>query len=135
MTRNATFEFTTNLNPKIVLEQISKLWLGLGYEVDIYTLETFVCNIEDKITLFCTLDYIYGASEEEEMIRKVVAYLLNISLEQKIYYYRYMEARSTDDLDERKKTPIEITVDDLFREEYEPSLSGIIDLRYVIRLK
>ena len=132
MTRNATFEFTTNLNPKIVYEQLSELWQGIGYEVDLYTLETSACLLQEKMTLFCTLDYIYGASEEEQMMREVVDYLFKIAIDRQFYYYRYCEARSMDDIKSREKPPIKITVDDLFREEYEPSLSGNIDLRYAI---
>jgi hypothetical protein len=132
MTRNATFEFATNLQPKIVSMQLSNLWFGVGYEVDIYTLDPFVCVLNDTIALCCTLDYIMGASEEEIMMRQVVDYLLKISIEHKIYYYRDYEANSRWDLEEKKKPPTKITIDDLFTEEYEPSLGGNIDLRFVI---
>jgi hypothetical protein len=132
MTRNATFEFTTNLQPKIVSMQLAKLWFGVGYEVDIYTLDSSICMLKDITTLCCTLDYIWGASEEELMIRQIVDYLLKISVEYKIYYYRYSEANSMWDIEERKKPPIKITVDDLFTERYEPSLSENVDSRFVI---
>jgi hypothetical protein len=133
MTRNATFEFTTNLQPEIVSMRLSKLWFGVGYTVDIYTLDSFVCVLNDIITLCCTLDYIMGAPEEELMMRQVVNYLLKISIDHKIYYYRYYEANSRWDLEEKKKPSTKITIDDLFTEEYEPSLSGNnIDSRFVI---
>ncbi len=146
MTRNATFEFTTNLRPHRVLKDVSKLWTGLGYEADIYTLETCAaikdgiplsCTLdyENNITLFCTLDYVYGEPEEEQMIRKVANYLMKIAIDQRIYYYRYSEAMSMSNAEERGKEPTEITIDALFYPEYEPSLSGNIDLRYVINFR
>jgi hypothetical protein len=118
MTRNATFEFTTNLQPKIVSMQLSKLWFGLGYEVDIYTLDSSICMLNDTIKLCCTLDYFMGASEEEVMMRQVVDYLLKISIEHKIYYYRYYEADSRWDLEQEEKLSTKIAIDDLFTEEY-----------------
>jgi hypothetical protein len=143
MTRNATFEFMTNLRPNKVLEDVSKLWTGIGYDVDIYTLETcdaikdsipLFCSLDYKnsIILFCTLDYVYGEPEEEQMIRKVANYLIEIAIDHRIYYYRYSEAMSMYSSEERRKEPTKITVDDLFYPEYEPSLSGNIDLRYMI---
>jgi hypothetical protein len=70
--------------------------------------------------------------EEEQMMRQVVDYLFKIAINRQVYYYRYSEATSRYDVNQRGKTPIYITVDDLFREEYEPSLSGNIDIRYAI---
>jgi len=69
MTRNATFEFKTNLSPKVVFEELSKLWIGLGYEVDVYTLEIFSCALNREIRLHCTNVMVRYASAKADATR------------------------------------------------------------------
>lgn len=124
MSDSATFELETDLEKETVNRQISLLWHGLGYEVDIYNYSEYTNRI------FCTLDYVYGYPEEEAMVRNVVHYLLSIASTRKIYYYRCADfAPLADDA----FSVIEITADDLFKEEFRPSLGASITQKYLLR--
>lgn len=124
MSDSATFELETTVKKESMINQISILWQGFGYYVDIYRYP------DRNNRIFCTLDYLYGYPEEETMIRKVVSYLLDIAFEHKLYYYRCADfAPLSDDA-----FPIlEITVDDLFQEAFRPSLAASVTQKFLIR--
>ncbi|MBV6621461.1 MAG: hypothetical protein KI793_00670 [Rivularia sp. (in: Bacteria)] len=123
MSDSATFEFETTLKQEILKYEISFLWCGLGYSAHIYSYPDYANRI------FCTLDYIFGYSEEEVMIRNVVTYLLKIAVNRKVYYYRCADFTPlTDDA-----FPIlDISVDDLFREEFRPALGASIMQKFLL---
>ncbi|MGF1677493.1 MAG: hypothetical protein ACFCUV_27950 [Rivularia sp. (in: cyanobacteria)] len=124
MSDSATFELETDVRKETVNRQISLLWHGLGYDVDVYNYSEYTNRI------FCTLDYVYGYLEEEVMVRNVVHYLLSIASTRKIYYYRCADfAPLADDT----FPVLEITVDDLFKEEFRPSLGASITQKYLLR--
>lgn len=119
MTAVAVFDVLTDVNPEIVTSNLTKLWI---YEsVDIR---------RDPETKFitCILEHIYYHAQEKQSIINIVNYLLNISLNGQIYYYPSWECYEYDEEDE----DVEISIDDIFTEKYEPSLCGW-GMRFLIR--
>ncbi|MCY6493923.1 hypothetical protein [Leptolyngbya sp. GGD] len=123
MSNSATFELETAVEMETVTDRVSRSWHGFGYDVSVYSYPEFNNRI------FCTLDYVYGYPEEEAMLREVVDYLLSIASMQKIYYYRCADFAPLPD--DAFPTP-EITVDDLFQEEFRPSLGASIMQKFLL---
>lgn len=123
MSDSATFEFETTVKQETLKHQISLLWCGWGYSVDVYHYPDYSNRI------FVTLEYIFGYPEEEVMIRNVVTYLLKIAVNQKVYYYRCADfAPLADDV----FLVLDISVDDLFREEFRPALGASMMQKFLL---
>lgn len=121
MTAVAAFDVLTDVNPETVKSNLIQLWVWKQVNI--------LVNPETKLTS-CILEYIFYQPEEEKSIRDIVDYLLNISKEGWIYYYPCWDVYSNDEGDE----DVEISVDDIFTEEYEPSLGGEHPgMRFLIR--
>lgn len=82
-----------------------------------------------KEFVFCILEYIFGEPEEESMIREVVSYLPNVSLNQEIYYYRCLDFIG---LIDPEHLIVEIEIEDLFSKEYAPSIGASLEQKYRI---
>lgn len=124
MSDSATFELETTKQEAIITRQISCLWHGFGYYVDVYSYPQYPHRV------FCTLDYVYGHPDEEVMLRRVADYLLNIASNQKIYYYRCADFAPLSD--DAFLTP-EITVDDLFQDAFRPSIAASVTQKYLLQ--
>lgn len=121
MSDTAVFELKTNLDKDTIRQEVAQIWKGYDVDVSPY-------NSDEIDTIFCELLYVFGHPGEDEAIRKVVEYLLKIALEHKVYYYR-----CADFIPITNDQPLEITIDDIFKEEYEPSIGANIPERYLIR--
>ncbi|VEP17660.1 conserved hypothetical protein [Hyella patelloides LEGE 07179] len=126
MSDTAIFELETNVEREIIQEKLTYLWQKAckGYKVDTWDGDSYGVK-----TIFCELLYVFREPGEEEAIREVVDYLLSISLYNQIYYYRCDEYIS-EELKARSLT--NITVDDLFTEQYRPSIGANIPQRFLI---
>lgn len=111
MTSIAVFDVWTNENPEVIRTKLIELWVWK--QVDI------LVDSKTKFTT-CILEYIFYQPEEEQSIRNIVDYLHNISQNDCIYYYPSWDTYSADEED----GDVEISVDDIFTERYEPSLCG-----------
>jgi hypothetical protein len=78
MTAVAVFHVWTNQNPEVIRTKLIQLWVWK--QVDI------LVDSKTKFTT-CILEYIFYQPEEEQSIRNIVDYLLNISRNDCIYYY------------------------------------------------
>ncbi|MBD1850802.1 hypothetical protein [Leptolyngbya sp. FACHB-711] len=125
MSDSATFEFETILDLQTIACQISNLWKGDGYYADVYTHPGYRSN-----RFFCTLEYIYGYPNEEEMLRDAVNYLLEIASNQQVYYYRCSDFAP---LPDEVQSIVRINLDNLFQTEFSPSLQASIERKYLIR--
>ncbi|MDX2212439.1 MAG: hypothetical protein SFY66_04040 [Oculatellaceae cyanobacterium bins.114] len=123
MSNSATFELKTDVDEQIVVERIAELWSGFGYNANVYSYPQYGSEI------FCNLEYVFGLPKEEKMLREVVDYLLGIAFSHQIYYYRCADFAPLRD----GYIPIlEIQVDDLFSEEFRPSIGASIEAKYLI---
>jgi hypothetical protein len=124
MSDSATFEFESILELKILEQDLSMLWKGFGYTVDVYKNPNY-----DEHRIFCLLEYFYGFQEEDIMLIKVVEYLLKIASNSKVYYYKCNDFSPLKDGD----FPIQnIAIMDLLREENRPSLSASITQKFLL---
>ncbi|MDB9518991.1 hypothetical protein PN466_18765 [Roseofilum reptotaenium CS-1145] len=127
MTSVATFEFATNLKINEIKKKLSEFWCN-GRRVDVIPRESR--NKKEENIYLCVLEYILFEKEEEPKIRLVVDYLLSISSNNQIFYYRDYDVI---DLCVQHGNPVEIKIDDLFTKEFCPSISGNIEYQYLIR--
>ena len=130
MSNTATFELRTNLGKDTLHKQVSLIWeeqTCKGYEVEVFNF-----NPNKNDILFCELLYILDHPEEYERIREVVNYLLNIALDNQIYYYPCSDLLDLVD-DEEEYT--EIRIDDIFTDQYKPSIGANSLEKYLIRKK
>jgi hypothetical protein len=119
MSAVAVFDVRTNLNSEVIKSRLIELWIWK--QVDI------IVNSKTDLTT-CILEYVFGRPQEEQSIRDIVKYLLNVSKNGCIYYYPSWECYEYDEEDE----DIEISINDIFTEKYEPSLCGW-GMRFVIK--
>jgi hypothetical protein len=115
------FELKSNLEPKSVQKKACELWTrpGYGWDVDVYLHEkngTVVCDL---------LYYFSDDTESRGRIERVLDYLFSISIDGRVYYYRFNEA-----MDTYRKSSQKVTLDQLFS-EYCPTLGGYC-LRYEV---
>ena len=129
MTSVATFEFSTNSDISEIEKKLSEFWCN-GRTVDIVKIDSISSNKETAY--FCILEYIMFEPEEEPKIRLVVEYLLSVSSDNQIFYYRDYSVRN---LSKQHGDPVQINVDDLFTQKYRPCMSGDIEYQYLIRGK
>jgi hypothetical protein len=124
MSNVATFELKTHIEASIVRDRASQHWNGLGYEAD-------VCQwwADTPNRILCVLEYFfYGDSHEAAMMVATVKYLLSISQESFIYYYRSIDF--VGDLDCEGSSYFggclvkNITVEDLYLSQYQPSMAS-----------
>lgn len=127
MSNSATFELKTNESITEIQKCLSQRWKGHSVDVFIQPALLFQ-DIEDSI--FCVLEYIFGEPEEEWMIRQSVDYLLNIALNHEIYYYRCSDFVGLVNPD---RPVIDIEIDELFIEEYAPSIGASREEKYRIQ--
>jgi hypothetical protein len=117
-----TFEFKTTVDIKEVMGHVSKIWHSENlYTVDIHP------NPKNQ-TLLCFLSYVYRKPIEERMVKEVVKYLFSIISDPKLYYYRCPEGMEFTADYQR-----EITIDELYLDEFKPSYYDGVQYRYLIR--
>ena len=121
MTSVATFEFSTNLDIDEIQKKLSEFWCN-GRTVDLVKIDSI--SSKKETAYFCVLEYIMFEPEEEPKIRLVVEYLLSISSDNKIFYYRDYDII---DFCKQHGDPIQINVDDIFTKKYRPCMSGDIE--------
>ena len=97
--------------------------------MDVFT-QPVVLHENVQNSVFCVLEYIFGDPEEESMLRQSIDYLLSISLNYEIFYYRCSDFIG---LVDPQHPIIEIEVDDLFREEYATSIGASLEQKYKIQ--
>jgi hypothetical protein len=78
MTAVAVFDVWTNESPEVIRTKLIELWVWK--QVDI------LVDSQTKFTT-CIIKYIFYQLEEEQSIKNIVEYLLNISRNGCIYYY------------------------------------------------
>ena len=125
MSNTAAFELRSDLSRDIIRKEVNQIWKGYDADISSYN------NHKNNDIIFCDLLYIFGYPEEEEQIREVIDYLLSIALEQQVYYYRCSDFIGGVD----KNRIVEITVDDIFTDQYRPSIGASIVEKYLIRIK
>jgi hypothetical protein len=113
MTAVATFEVLTDLDVEAIESKLLDLWIGMQVNVRL--------NQRNNFTT-CILEYIFNTLEEKKSIKDVVNYLLMISNNGWIYYYPNIEVYDMSDSDDDEVTGI--SVDNIFMEEYKPSLNS-----------
>jgi hypothetical protein len=113
MTAVAAFEVLTDLDVEAIKSKLLDLWIGKQVNVRLNQYNNFTT---------CILEYIFNTPVEEKSIRDVVNYLLMISNNGWIYYYPDLEVYDMSDSDDDEA--MEISVDDIFKEEYQPSLNS-----------
>lgn len=121
MTACFIFEWKSNLEPKIVQKKVYDLWTcsRWGFDVDVYLHEkngTVVCNL---------LYYFSNDTESKGLIEQILDYLFSITIDGRVYYYRFEEAMYS-----YWKSNQKVTLDKLF-DEYCPTLGGNC-LRYEV---
>jgi hypothetical protein len=117
MTAIAVFDILTDVSPEIINQNLNNIWIGQEADAILF---------DQKKMVNCSLMYFYSYvitdPEHIESVRNVVDYLLSISKNGLIYYYPdyevYTQSGSDDD------EAMEISIDDIFTEEYEPSLNS-----------
>jgi hypothetical protein len=119
MTAIAAFDLITDLTTENLKTNLIELWVYKSVDI--------LFDPTTKLTT-CILEYIFYRPEEEESIRSVISYLLDISKNNYIYYYPSWDAYSGDEGDE----DIEISVDDIFTETYMLSICGW-GMKFLIR--
>ena len=134
MSDSATFELRTKLDEKIIQEEISKIWIqprGKGYYVDVFPGYKIDKNSKPKAvdTLICEVSYIFGSKDEDNSIREIIKYLLQISIDNRIYYYRCADFLGS----VKDDWVVEITIEDLFTEKYRPSIGANVVEKYLIQ--
>jgi hypothetical protein len=123
MTSIAVFDVLTDVDSEIVKSNLTKLW--------IYELVAIRINPETNSTT-CILQYIFHHPEEERSIKDIVDYLLSISNDGWIYYYPDIDVYSSSGSDDDEA--VEISVDDIFTEEYQPAMGAPFGyVRFVIK--
>lgn len=122
MTAYFIFEFKFNADPERIQGELFEIWRHSGYgsEVEIW-------RWESHGTLICNLFY-YRWNDPgcRERIEKILGYLFNISIDGRVYYYRFQEAMQM-----YGKSKQKITLDQLFS-EYYPTL-GSYGIRYEVK--
>lgn len=121
MTASFIFELKSNLEPKSVQKKVYDLWTcsGWGSDVDVYLHEkngTVVCDL---------LYYFSDDMESKGRIEQILDYLFSITIDGRVYYYRFYEAMYS-----YWKSNQKVTLDKLFG-EYCPTLGGNC-LRYEV---
>lgn len=113
----AIFEVLTDIDTIIINQQINSIWIGQKADAIL---------IENSAMVSCALMYFYEYVltdlEHIESVKNVVSYLLSISKNRLIYYYPDREVYSSSGSDDEEV--VEISVDDIFTEEYQPSLNS-----------
>jgi hypothetical protein len=107
----AVFDVVTNLNPEVIKSKLIELWIWKQVDIIVDSKTGFIT---------CILEYIFDRPEEEQSIKDIVKYLLNVSNNGCIYYYPSWECYEYDEEDK----DIEISIDDVCTEKYKPSLCG-----------
>lgn len=118
MSNSFTFAVKTDVGREELYSCIRELWSGDYVSVD-------TC---DGRALICTLSYYFGGDEQESEIRKVVDLLFFFSSDEFVRYYRCSE---TWELAIESATVL--TVDDLFRDEYQPKCYDGIQYFFRVR--
>jgi hypothetical protein len=122
MTSVATFEFKTLTTLPAIQDEASKYWCGEGYKVDAQ-----VWRPETVDRIICILEYFYyGSTHELDMMAITAKYLLSISHDNLLYYYRCGDF--VGDIDTKHPNYFggkfigHLKVDHLVRPEYQPSM-------------
>lgn len=123
----AIFEILTDIDTIIINKQINSIWIGQKADAIL---------IENSAIISCALMYFYEYVltdlEHIESVKNVVSYLLGISKNRLVYYYPDREVYSLSGSDDEEV--VEIAVDDIFTEEYQPSLNSPFGYaRFVIK--
>jgi hypothetical protein len=123
----AIFEVLTDIDTIIINKQINSIWIGQKADAIL---------IENSAIISCALMYFYEYVltdlEHIESVKNVVSYLLGISKNRLVYYYPDREVYSLSGSDDEEV--VEIAVDDIFTEEYQPSLNSPFGYaRFVIK--
>jgi hypothetical protein len=123
----AIFEILTDIDTIIINKQINSIWIGQKADAIL---------IENSAIVSCALMYFYEYVltdlEHIESVKNVVSYLLGISKNRLVYYYPDREVYSLSGSDDEEV--VEIAVDDIFTEEYQPSLNSPFGYaRFVIK--
>lgn len=122
MTAYFIFEFKSDANPEKIQRNLLEIWKRpcYGWDVDIFRHElhgTLVCNV---------LYFFFDDPGCRERIEEILGYLFDITVDRRVYYYRFSEAM--DVYGESKQI---ITLDQLLSEFY-PTMGGSC-IRYEVK--
>ena len=129
MTALAIFNVSTDISPTIIAERLNNIWIGQ---------EADAIPLNNSTIVSCGLMYFYNYVLSEpkylESVKNVVNYLLDISNNELIYYYPNFEVYDMSDSDNDET--VEISVNDIFTEKYQPSMNSPLGYaRFVIKKK
>ncbi len=121
MSAVVTFEIKTVANSPEVLKTITRLWQH--EEADLTPNET-------SGTIYVTLSYYYAHDSskllnEQAAIKDIIKYLFSIAADGKLYYFR-------DGFGDYPDYERALAIDELFTEEFEPSMDTHYYWRYLI---
>ncbi|MGK7926625.1 MAG: hypothetical protein AB4290_15530 [Spirulina sp.] len=126
MTAIATLEFSTKIDINEIMKKVSYFWLG---GVDIRTKSSIVTFEKRNNIYICVLEnFSFHDNAKQEMYR-TLNYLVSISDENQIFYYRDF---GDINLSKQNKSPVEITIDDVFTQEYCPQMYPDLQNRYFL---
>jgi hypothetical protein len=122
MTSVATFELKALTALPVIQESASQYWYGHGYKVDA---QSWRPGILDRV--ICVLEYFYyGNAHELDMMAMTAKYLLSVSQDNLLYYYRCIDFVGDIDTNHPNyfggKFIGNLRVDNLVRPEYQPSM-------------
>ncbi len=117
MTAIAVFDILTDVSPEIINQNLNNIWIGQQANAILF---------DQRKMANCSLMYFYSYvitdPDHIESVRNVVDYLLSISKKGLIFYYPDYEVYTQSGSDDNEA--MEISIDDIFMEEYEPSLNS-----------
>src|SRR4030042_5536419 len=114
MSATCAFEIKSALKSKDIQSRVSAFWVRHNAR------EVYVSKLTEKNHYLCILSWFFFYPEEEIDLREVAKYLLSISTEQNIIYYRNGELVYEYNVDH----PEPISINDLFRKELRPTMGG-----------
>jgi hypothetical protein len=122
MTSVATFELKTLAALSTIQDRASQYWCGDGYKVDA---QSWRPGTLDRV--ICVLEYFYYCNTHElDMMAMTAKYLLSVSQDNLLHYYRCEDF--VGDIDTKHPNYFggkfigNLKVDDLVRPEYQPSM-------------
>jgi hypothetical protein len=106
--------------------KLNEIWTRDGYSVDLLKYPEF-----GECRIFCFFNYFFHKyPENERYLREIISYLLEVKSSENLYYYRCDDFVPIGDYD----TPIlAISIDDIFTEEFCPSLGASLEVKYLIK--
>jgi hypothetical protein len=117
MSNSFTFEIKTETPREELYGQVREFWSGQSVSVDAVG--------SDRKTWLCVLSYYFREPYQDLEVRRVVDFLFSQSTDGVLHYYRCSE---TAEYAVDFRSPL--GVDDLFGDEYRPSLHSGIQYRY-----